>query len=118
QVNQLSAAAQIRLNLPDTISRGRGFLAAGDTINSTRRVSPLDALSDVAGHLSAEVEAVLHETHRTLTRMQGTLGEVDATVHGITPDVTGTLHDVAATMERLNGMIARVDKAGFPDSLS
>jgi len=118
QVNQISAAALIRLELPDTAARGRTFLQAGDTISSTRRVSPLDAMSDVAAHLSQEVEAVLHESHRTLARMQSTLGQVNETVRGITPDVEATLHNVAGTMERMNGMIARVDRAGFPDSLS
>jgi ABC-type transporter Mla subunit MlaD len=118
QVSQISAAAIIRLMLPDTMSRARPFLLAGDTINSTRRASPLDALSDVAAHLSQEVEEVLHQTHQTLARVQGTLGQVNETVRGITPDAESTLHNVAATMERLNGMIARVDRAGFPDSLS
>lgn len=114
----IGAAAIIRLELPDTMSRARPFLQAGDTINSTRRASPLDALSEVASHLSKQVEDVLQQTHQTLARVQGTLGQVDQTVRGITPDAEATLRNVAATMERLNGMIARVDKAGFPDSLS
>ena len=118
QVNQISPTAFVRLELPDTAARGRRFLQAGDTINSTRRVAPLDAMSDAAAHLSKEVETVLHESHRTLARVQSTLGQVNETVRGITPDAESTLHNVAATMERLNGMIARVDKAGFPDSLS
>jgi ABC-type transporter Mla subunit MlaD len=118
QVNQISASALIRLELPDTAARGRAFLQAADTINSTRRVSPLDAMSDVAAQVSKDVEAVLHESRQTLTRMRSTLGQVDETVRGITPDVKATLHDVAGTMERMNAMIARVDRAGFPDSLT
>jgi ABC-type transporter Mla subunit MlaD len=123
-VTQIGSAALIRLEVPDTATPDRkpttvaGFLGAGDTINSTRRASPLDALSEMASHLSKEVEEVLHESHRALTRVQGTLGQVNETVRGITPDVESTLHNVAGTMERLNGMIARVDRAGFPDSLS
>ncbi len=118
QVNQISPAALVRLEPPDTAVLGHRFLQAGDTINSTRRVAPLDAMSEAAAHLSREVEIVLHESHRTLARVQSTLGQVNETVRGITPDAEATLHNVAATMERLNGMIARVDKAGFPDSLS
>lgn len=118
QVNQISPAALVRLEPPDTAVIGHRFLQAGDTINSTRRVAPLDAMSEAAAHLSREVEIVLHESHRTLARVQSTLGQVNETVRGITPDAEATLHNVAATMERLNGMIARVDKAGFPDSLS
>ena len=111
QLNQISEATVIRFTIPDSLRRGEGMLQAGDTINSTRRASPLDQLSDVASHLSKEVEQVLQQTHRTLQ-------QVNQTVAALRPDMESALHDVASSVQKVNGILAKVDRAGFPDSVS
>ena len=118
QVSQISAEAVIHLVMPDSTRRSAAMLQAGDTINSTRLPSPLDALAGVASHLSKEVEDVLRQTRTALATVQRTVGTMNETVSRVTPDVEATLHSVAASTDRLNGMLARTDRAGFPDSLS
>ena len=118
QLNQISAEAVIHLVMPDSARRKGAMLQAGDTINSTRLPSPLDALADVAAHLSKEVEDVLHQTRTALATVQTTVANMNTTVRQITPDVEATLHSVAASTDRLDNLLARTDRAGFPDSLS
>lgn len=118
QVSQISAEAVIHLVMPDSARRKAAMLQAGDTISSVRLPSPLDALAGVASHLSKEVEDVLHQTRTALATVQSTLGNMNETVRRVSPDVEATLHSVAASTDRLNTMLARTDRAGFPDSLS
>ncbi|HYR31837.1 MAG TPA: MlaD family protein [Gemmatimonadales bacterium] len=118
QVSQISAEAVIHLVMPDSTHRTAVMLQAGDTINSTRLPSPLDALANVANHLSKEVEDVLHQTRTALATVQRTVGAMDETMRHVTPDVEATLHSVAASTNRLTNLLARTDQAGFPDSLS
>lgn len=118
QLSQISAEAVIHLVMPDSARNSNAMLQAGDTINSIRKPSPLDALADVAAHLSKEVEDVLHQTRTALATVQRTVGNMDETVRHVTPDVEATLHSVAASTDRLNNLLARTDRAGFPDSLS
>jgi ABC-type transporter Mla subunit MlaD len=115
--SQVTSAVEIRLAFPDSIRPGHPMLEAGDTISSTRRGSPLDAISEVASSLSRQVENVLQETHRTLARVQGTLAAVNTTVREISPDVQRTLTDVAGTMSRLNNVASRLDP-GLADTVS
>jgi ABC-type transporter Mla subunit MlaD len=118
QLSQISAEAVIHLVMPDSARNSNAMLQAGDTINSIRKPSPLDALADVAAHLSKEVEDVLRQTRTALATVQRTVGNMDETVRHVTPDVEATLHSVAASTDRLNTLLARTDRAGFPDSLS
>jgi len=117
QVSQISAAALIRLEPPDSLRRGRGFLVANDTIDSERRASPLDQLSAVAGHLSQEVEEVLHQSHRTLERVQVAVSQAQQTMRDLEPDVQHTLAGLAGTMGRVDSVMRRVNGAGLADSV-
>jgi ABC-type transporter Mla subunit MlaD len=117
QVSQISSAAVIHLVFPDSIRPGHAMLTAGDTINSIRRSSPLDALSQVASTLSNEVQTVLHQTHQTLERVQVTLAQVNTTVQHVAPDLEHTLDDVAATMNKVNRVASRLDP-GLADTIS
>ena len=114
QVSQISAEAVIHLVMPDSTHRSATMLQAGDTINSTRLPSPLDALADVAAHLSKEVEDVLHQTRTALATVQRTVGNMDETMRHVTPDVEATLHSVAASTNRLTNLLARTDQASSP----
>src|SRR5258708_22266578 len=102
----------------DAAHGGAVMLQAGDTINSTRLPSPLDALANVANHLSKEVEDVLHQTRTALATVQHTVRTMDETMRHVTPDVEATLHSVAASTNQLTNLLARTDQASFPHSLS
>jgi ABC-type transporter Mla subunit MlaD len=117
QVSQISPAVEVRLLLPDTVGRLNAVLAAGDTMSAARRGSALEALTRVADELSTQVREVLQQTHRTLVRVQGTLGQMDQTVRRAAPDVDTALANIATTMERVNGLVGRLEKQALPDSL-
>lgn len=117
QASQISGAVEVRLLLPDTVGRMSAVLGAGDTLSATRRGSALEGLTRVADELSTEVREVLRQTHRTLVRMQGTLGEVDERVRAAAPNVDTTLANVARTMERVNTLVAGLERQALPDSL-
>jgi ABC-type transporter Mla subunit MlaD len=117
-VSSISSASEIRLMLPDS-TRGVAprMLGAGDTINSERPSSTLDSLKAVMSNLSGEVEAVLHQTHVTLTKVQETLTQATATLHGVTPNVIATLASVSASMARIDTITQRIPP-GIADSVT
>lgn len=117
-VSQISTASEIRLILPDsTRATATRMLGAGDTILSERPSSALDSLKVVVAHLSTEVEAVLHESHRTLVRVQETLAQATRTLHDVTPDVRSTLASVSASMARIDSITRRLPP-GLADSVT
>lgn len=120
QVSAVSSASAVNLILPDSLVGGRAHavLAAGDTIDSQRKSTALDALTDVAAQLSKEVEEVLRQTHRTLARVQATVAQAERTLREMTPEVRATLTYLASTMGRVDSLAARVGRAGLPDSLT
>ena len=89
QASQISAAVAIRLILPDTLHPHHTYLHAGDTLDSRRRGSALDAVAEVADQLC-----------------------------DVTPDVERTLSGVAATMGRLDSVVNRFARRGLADSVS
>jgi len=118
QASQISSAVEVRLLLPDTSRIGRAVLFAGDTINSTRRASALEAMTEVADELSKQVQEVLRQASQTLGRVQTTLGSVDRTVREVSPDITQALAYVTTTMGRVDSLVGRVESAALPDSLA
>jgi len=110
QASQISPAVAIRLILPDTV-RVRTYLRAGDTLDSRRRGSALEAVAQVADELSQRVQEMVRTATQTLVRVQSTLRDV-------TPDVERTLSGVATTMSRLDSVVNRFGQRGLADSLS
>jgi len=110
QASQISPAVAIRLILPDTV-RARTYLRAGDTLDSRRRGSALEAVAQVADELSQRVQEMVRTATQTLVRVQSTLRDV-------TPDVERTLSGVATTMSRLDSVVNRFGQRGLADSLS
>jgi hypothetical protein len=110
QASQISAAVAIRLVLPDTV-RVRAYLHAGDTLDSRRRGSALEAVAEVADELSQRVQEMVRTATQTLVRVQSTLREV-------TPDVERTLGGVATTMARLDSIVSRFGQRGLADSIA
>lgn len=110
QASQISPAVAIRLILPDTV-RVRAYLHAGDTLNSRRRGSALEAVAEVADELSQRVQEMVRTATQTLVRVQSTLRDV-------TPDVERTLGGVATTMARLDSIVSRFGQQGLADSIA
>ncbi|HYT64730.1 MAG TPA: MlaD family protein [Gemmatimonadales bacterium] len=111
QASQISAAVAIRLILPDTLHPHHTYLHAGDTLDSRRRGSALDAVAEVADQLSQRVQEMVRTATQTLVRVQSTLRDV-------TPDVERTLSGVAATMSRLDSVVNRFAQRGLADSVA
>ena len=110
QASQISPAVAIRLILPDTV-RVRTYLHAGDTLDSRRRGSALEAVAEVADELSQRVQEMVRTATQTLVRVQSTLRDV-------TPDVERTLSGVATTMGRLDSIVNRFGQRGLADSIA
>jgi len=110
QASQISPSVAIRLILPDTL-RVLGYLHAGDTLDSRRRGSALEAVAQVADELSQRVQEMVRTATQTLVRVQSTLRDV-------TPDVERTLSGVATTMARLDSIVDRFGQRGLADSIS
>jgi ABC-type transporter Mla subunit MlaD len=111
QASQISPAVAIRLILPDTIRGRRIYLHAGDTLDSRRKGSALEAVAEVADELSQRVQDMVRTATQTLVRVQSTLRDV-------TPDVRRTLTGVASTMDRLDSIVNRFSQRGLADSVS
>ena len=118
QISQISTGVDVLLLFPDTVGRLARALQAGDTIESSRRGSALETITEVAGDLSNEVKQVLQQSTRTLVKLQGTLANVDTTVDALLPEVRATVTSVAGTMRRVEALLAEVQENALPDSLT
>ncbi|MDP3909628.1 MAG: MlaD family protein [Gemmatimonadales bacterium] len=111
QASQISPAVDIRLVLPDTVGRRRAYVTAGDTLDSRRRGSALEAFAEVADELSQRVQEMVRTATQTLVRVQGTLRDV-------APDIERTLTGVAATMSRVDSLVDGFARHGLSDSVA
>lgn len=113
QASQISSAVAIRLILPDSVTPAsrRLYIHAGDTLDSRRRGSALEAFADVAEELSQRVQEMVRTATQTLVRVQ-------STVRDVTPDVQRTLTGVASTMGRLDSLVDRLARRGLADSVT
>jgi ABC-type transporter Mla subunit MlaD len=113
QASQISTAVTVRLLLPDSLTAvaQRSYLHAGDTLDSRRRGSAIEAFAEVADELSQRVQEMVRTATQTLVRVQ-------STVRDLTPDVERTLTGVASTMGRLDSLVDRMARRGFADSVT
>ena len=111
QASQISSAVAVRLILPDSVSRRVAYLQAGDTLDSRRRGSAIEAFAEVADELSQRVQEMVRTATQTLVRVQSTLQDV-------TPEVSRTLSGVATTMGRLDSLVERMARRGLADSVA
>jgi ABC-type transporter Mla subunit MlaD len=118
QPSQISPAMEVQLILPDTLGRTRGYLQAGDTIDSRRKGGALEAFAQVASDISNDLKDALRQTTRTLVRVQSTVTQTERTLRDVTPDVERTLGSVATTMGRVDSLVERLNRGGFADSLA
>jgi ABC-type transporter Mla subunit MlaD len=115
--NSFSASVLIRLVFPDSSARSAGLLAAGDTIDSGRKIPVLDQVAQVAQSLSKEVEEVLHRTHQSLEHIDAIVTQANGMLRDVKPNVQATLADVSTTMHRVNALVQRLDP-GLADSVA
>jgi ABC-type transporter Mla subunit MlaD len=102
------AAPVIQIETPKN-ARLSAYLAAGDTIPSTRTVSAMDRLGDVAEQLSGEVESALGETRRLLAGTNHTVARTDSLLATTTPLVERALTQLAASLERTDRMLGSLE---------
>jgi len=117
QANSVSPAVLMGLVFTDSSARAAGLLAAGDTIDSERKIPVLDQVAQVAQSLSKEVEEVLHRTHQSLEHVDVILTQANGILKDVKPNVQSTLADVSTTMGRVNALVQRLDP-GLADSVA
>ena len=109
----------VQIVTPRASARG-GYLAAGDTISSTRTVNAMDRLGDVADRLSNEVESALGETRRLLTGTNRAVARTDSLLVASRPQIDRSLQQLAASLERADRTLASLEPKVGPvtDSLT
>ncbi|HEX4561932.1 MAG TPA: MlaD family protein [Gemmatimonadales bacterium] len=116
-VSQISSASEIVLILPDSTHGAARMLGAGDTINSDRPASALDALKVVVTNLSSDVHQVLVQSREALVGVQHTLAQASATIRDVQPGLLATLASVSASMARIDSVTRRIPP-GLADSVT
>lgn len=104
-VNALGGAA-IGLRLPE---RNIGRLTPGDTINSVRRASGLEAIAQTADSLRQQIELVLTDTRTLIHSLNSTVVLAQTELKQTGPEIRTTLTDVQAALAQLTPTLARAD---------
>jgi len=102
------AAPVIQIETPRN-ARLSAYLLPGDTIPSTRTVSAMDRLGDVAEQVSGEVESALGETRRLLASTIQTVAATDSLLATTAPLVERSLTQLAASLERTDRMLGSLE---------
>lgn len=122
-VNALGGAA-IAMRLPE---RSVGRLAPGDTINSSRRASGLEAIAQTADSLQQQVALVLTDTRELIDNLTSTIVLAQSELKRTGPQVSATLAELQASLIQLRPTLARADSlmasansrmGGIHDSIS
>lgn len=101
------APAVVELVLPETFD-GRTYLEAEDTIAATRPDGVLDALTEMAGNLRGELQAVLQDTRLLMARTTAAVEDTRALMATNGPLVTEVLARLADNLERSDRLLADV----------
>ncbi|MEO8200382.1 MAG: hypothetical protein ABI679_07675 [Gemmatimonadota bacterium] len=104
-VNALGGAA-IGLRLP---GRNLGRLAPGDTINSVRRASGLEAIAQTADSLRQQIALVLTDTRDLIHSLNSTVVMAQSELRQTAPEIRTTLSGIQATLAQLTPTLARAD---------
>jgi ABC-type transporter Mla subunit MlaD len=102
------ASAVIELVLPDAFD-GQAYLEAEDTISATRPEGVLDALSEMAGDLRGEIQAVLQDTRVLMTRTTSAVEDTRTLMAANGPLVTEVLARLSANLERSDRLLADME---------
>lgn len=123
QANVLGGVG-IELRMPD---RGVGRLASGDTINSMRLSSGLDAIAQIADSLRQQTALVLSDTRTLIDNLSKTVVLAHRELERTAPTVRTTLDEMSNVLAQLRPTLARADTlmgsvhgamGGLTDSIS
>jgi ABC-type transporter Mla subunit MlaD len=96
----------IELRMPD---RAVGRLQTGDTINSVRPASGLDAITQIADSLRQQIALVLTDTRSLIENLSNTVVLAHGELRRTAPEVRATLDEVQASLAMLRPTLARAD---------
>lgn len=114
----------IALRLPE---RNAGWMAPGDTINSVRKTSGLDAIAETADSLRQQIALVLTDTRSLISNLSSTVVQAQREMERTAPEVrsamtqmTGVLTQLRPTLARAETLMASIDGTvgGLQDSIS
>ena len=114
----------ISLHLPE---RNVGRTAPGDTINSIRKTSGLDAIAETADSLRRQVALVLADTRSLISNLSSTVLLAQRELERTSPEVRSTLNQMSGVLAQLSPTLARADTlmgsingtiGGLQDSIS
>jgi ABC-type transporter Mla subunit MlaD len=96
----------IELRMPQ---RPIGRLAPGDTINSVRRSSGLDAIAQIADSLRQQIALVLTDTRSLIENLSTTVVLAQQELRQTAPEVRTTMDEIRASLAQLRPTLARAD---------
>jgi ABC-type transporter Mla subunit MlaD len=102
----LIGGTAVHLEMPEQV--GGGFLEPGDTIESARAATTMEALGTIAEELSDDVSATLEQTRLLLAATTGTLDETRLAIADVTPRIKTVLDRLAGTMDRTDHILAQI----------
>ncbi len=102
----LIGGTAVHLEMPAQI--GGGFLEPGDTIESERAATTMEALGTIAEELSDDVSATLEQARLLLAATTGTLDETRLAIADVTPQIRTVLDRLAGTMDRTDHILAQI----------
>jgi ABC-type transporter Mla subunit MlaD len=102
----LVGGTEVQLEMPVLV--GGDVLQPGDTIDSERVATTLEALGTIAEELSDDVAATLVQTRLLVAATTGTLDEARFAIAEITPQISTVLDRLAGTMDRTDDILAEI----------
>jgi ABC-type transporter Mla subunit MlaD len=120
----VGGGAQISFHLPE---RTAGWMSPGDTIQSSRKASGLDALAQTADSLRQQITLVLSDTRTLIGNLTSTVVFAQKELERTSPEVRTTLAEMSGVLATLRPTLARADTlmgsmngsvAGLQDSIS
>lgn len=120
----VGGGALISLRLPE---RSVGWMTPGDTINSSRKASGLDAIAETADSLRRQVALVLTDTRALIGNLSRTVVLAQSELEKTGPDVRATMNQMSGVLAQLRPTLARADTlmgtvngtvGGLQDSIS
>lgn len=86
-----------------------GAMETGDTINSSRRASPLDAIAETADSLKRQFADALEDTRHLVRNLDATVVLAQRELRQTAPAVRGTVTELQTTLTRLEPALERAD---------
>ncbi len=102
----LIGGTAVHLEMPQQV--GGGFLEPGDTIESERAATTMEALGTIAEELSDDVSATLEQARLLLAATTSTLDETRLAIAEVTPQISTVLDRLAGTMDRTDHILAQI----------